>query len=254
MTDPTEDRMDHNAPRIGCWLELPSPEIAEIAAGAGFDFAIVDLEHGPIGIETALRMMTALAASRTEPWVRVADPAEGAIKRALDAGAATVVVPRVDDLDTARRLAGFATYGPDGRRGVGIGVARAAAWGRDAGPYLTRWREGGGLALQIESPDGLAVAAEMARIPGVTRLFFGPSDFAFALGTGRDDPRVAAAARAVAEAARAVGKGAATVTFPGHGPAELGALGYGEVLDAADISLLVASFDASLAASRKALA
>lgn len=246
--------MDRTPPRIGCWLGLPSPEIAEIAAATGFDFAIVDLEHGPIGIESALRMLTALATSPTVPWVRVPDPSEGWIKRALDAGAATVVVPRVDDLDTARRLAGFATYGPEGRRGVGVAVARASRWGRDALPYLARWRAGGGLALQIESPDGLAIAAEMAAIPGVTQLFFGPSDYSAALGAGLDDPRVAEAARTVAAVAGAAGKEAGTVTFPGHGFAELGALGYTHVLDASDIALVVAAFDASLAAARRSLA
>jgi 2-keto-3-deoxy-L-rhamnonate aldolase RhmA len=245
--------MDTTTPLIGCWLELPSPEIAEIAAHTGFDFAIVDLEHGVIGIETAVRMMMALATSPTVPWVRVPDPSEGWIKRALDAGAATVMVPRVDDLDSARRLAGFATYGPEGRRGVGVAVARAARWGRNALPYLDRWRTTGGLALQIESPQGLEIAREIAALPGVTQLFFGPADFAAALGTGRDDPRVAAAARAVAEAARAAGRDAGTVTFPGHGPAELGALGYTHVLDAGDVPLLVAGLDASLAASRKSL-
>jgi 4-hydroxy-2-oxoheptanedioate aldolase len=245
--------MNATTPRIGCWLGLPSPEIAEIAAQTGFDFAIVDLEHGITGIETALRMMIALSTSSTLPWLRVPDPSEGWIKRALDAGAATVVVPRVDDLDTARRLAGFATYGPEGRRGFGVAVARAARWGREAAPYLARWRQGGGLALQIESPDGLAVAAEMAAIPGVTQLFFGPSDYSAALGTGLDDPRVAEAARTVAAVARAAGKEAGTVTFPGHGFAELGALGFTHVLDASDISLLVTAFDANLAMSRKAL-
>lgn len=246
--------MAHPAPRIGCWLELPSPEVAEIAAGAGFDFAIVDLEHGIIGIETAQRMLMALASSRTVPWVRVPDPSEGWVKRALDAGAATVMVPRVDDLDTARRLAAYATYGPEGRRGVGVAVARAAGWGREAGPYLARWRATGGLALQIESPAGLAIAAEMAAIPGVTNLFFGPSDYAASLGTGRDDPRVAEAGRTVAAVARAAGRDAGTVTYPGHGFAELGALGYTHVLDAADIALLVGGLDASLAAARAALA
>ncbi len=246
--------MEKTVPRIGCWLELPSPEIAEIAAHTGFDFVIIDLEHGIIGIETALRMMMPFAATDTVPWVRVPDPSEGWIKRALDAGAATVMVPRVDDLDTARRLAGFATYGPEGRRGVGVAVARAARWGRDAGPYLDRWRSRGGLALQIESPQGLAIAAEMAALPGVTQLFFGPADFAASLGTTRADPRIAAAAAEVATLARAAGREAGTVTFPGHGFPELGALGFTHVLDAADIALLVGSFDASLAASRKSLA
>ena len=130
--------------------------------------------------------------------VRIPDGSEGWIKRALDAGAAAVMVPRVEDAGTAARLAGFATYGPEGRRGWGVGVARAAGWGRDADGYAARWRQRNGLILQIESPAGLAAAAEIAAVPGVTQLFFGPSDFAACLGTARDDPRVLAAAREVA--------------------------------------------------------
>ena len=244
--------MEKIALNVGCWLEFPSPEIAEVAAGTGFDFAIVDLEHGIIGIETALRMMMALAGSPTVPWVRVPDPSEAWVKRCLDAGAATVMVPRVDDLDTARRLASYATYGPEGRRGIGVSVARAAGWGRDGG-YLARWRERGGLSLQIESPQGLAIAAEMAALPGVTQLFFGPADFTASLGARPDDPRIADAARTVAEVARAAGKEAGTVAFHGHGLAELQALGFTHALEASDIALLVAGFDASLAASRKQL-
>ena len=225
--------------RIGFWLGLPSPEIAEIVGGAGFDFAIIDLEHGIIGIETAQRMMMALAASRTVPMVRVPDAAEGWIKRALDAGAAAVMVPRVEDAATAARLAGFATYGPEGRRGWGVGVARAAGWGRDADGYLGRWRASGGLILQIESPAGLAAAAEIAAVPGVTQLFFGPSDFAACLGTGRDDPRVPPPPARSPRVARAAGREAGCVTFPGAGFAGLAAMGFTHALDAADISLLV---------------
>jgi 4-hydroxy-2-oxoheptanedioate aldolase len=239
--------------QVGVWLGLPSPEVAEIAAGAGFDFAIVDLEHGIIGIETAQRMLMALATSPTIPVVRVPDASEGWIKRMLDAGAAAVMVPRVEDAEAAARLAGFATYAPEGRRGWGLAVARAAGWGRGAGDYLGRWRAGGGLILQIESPAGLAAASAIAAVPGVTQLFFGPSDFAACLGASLDDPRVLAAAREVAAVARAAGREAGCVTFPGTGLAELAAIGFTHALEAADITLLVEGLDASLAAARRQL-
>ena len=116
------------------------------------------------------------------------------------------MVPRVEDAATAARLAGFASYGPEGRRGEGLGVARASRWGRQPGAYRDRWRATGGLVLQIESPAGLAAAAAIAATPGVTELFFGPADFAAALGVGREDPQVVAAARATAAAARAAGR------------------------------------------------
>ena len=239
---------------IGCWLALPSPEVAEIVAGTGFDFAIIDLEHGLIGVETATRMLMALAATPTVPVMRVPEAAESWIKRGLDAGAAAVMVPRVEDVATAARLAGYATYGPEGRRGEGAGIARAARWGRDAATYRSGWRERGGLILQIESPAGLAVAAELAAVPGVTQIFFGPSDFSACLDTGRDDPRVAAAAREVARVARAAGREAGCVTFPGAGFAELADMGFSHVLDASDISVLVATLDERLATSRLELA
>jgi 4-hydroxy-2-oxoheptanedioate aldolase len=240
-------------PSLGFWLELPSPELAEIVAGAGFDFALVDLEHGMIGVETAQRMLMAFGGSATVPFIRVPDAAEAWIKRSLDAGAAAVMVPRVDDVETARRLAGFATYGPDGRRGYGVGVARAARWGREADGYLARWRGAGGLILQIESPDGLAAAAEIAAVPGVTQIFFGPSDFSASLGCGVGDPRVRAAGAEMARIARAAGKQAGTVTFPGGGLGELAAMGYTHALDQADISLLVQALDRHLAEARTAL-
>ncbi len=211
---------------IGCWLALPSPEVAEIVAGTGFDFAIIDLEHGLIGIETATRMLMALAATPTVPVMRVPEAAESWIKRGLDAGAAAVMVPRVEDVATAARLAGYATYGPEGRRGEGAGDrARRSAGAATPRPTASGWRERGGLILQIELPAGLAVAAEIAAVPGVTQLFFGPSDFSACLDTGRDDPRVAAAAREVARVARAAGREAGCVTFPGAGFAELAAHG-----------------------------
>jgi 4-hydroxy-2-oxoheptanedioate aldolase len=237
--------------RIGCWLGLPSPEIAEIVAGAGFDFALIDLEHGQIGVETAQRMLIAFAGSPTAPVIRVPDAAEAWIKRSLDMGAAAVMVPRVEDAAAAARLAAFATYGPDGRRGEGLGGVRAGAWGREAAGYRARWRERGGLVLQIESPQGLAPAAEIAATPGVTQLFFGPSDFSACLGCGRDDPRVLDAARAVAAAATAAGREAGTVVFPGAGFAEMAAMGYTHAAEVSDVSLLVGALDAHLAAARR---
>lgn len=245
--------MDSTPLSIGFWLGLPSPEVAEIAGGAGFDFAIVDLEHGVIGIETAQRMMMALKATGTTAMLRVPDASEAWLKRALDAGAEAVMVPRVDDVATAARLAAFATYGPEGRRGFGVGVARAAGYGRDVPGYLARWRGKGGLILQVESPDGLAAAPEMAALPGVTQLFFGPSDYSACLGCDRDDPRVLAAGREVARIARAAGLEAGSVTYPGAGFAELAAMGCTHALDASDIALLVQGIDGYLAGSRAAL-
>jgi 4-hydroxy-2-oxoheptanedioate aldolase len=229
--------------RVGFWLSLPSPEVAEIAGGAGFDFVLIDLEHGAIGVETMQRMLMALAVSGTPSVVRVPEGTEAWLKRVLDAGAAAVMVPRVEDAAAAARLAGWAAYGPEGRRGEGLGAGRAAAWGRDIDGYRRRWRERGGLILQIESSAGLEAAAGIAAVPGVTQLFFGPSDFSAGLGTGRDDPRVAAAARRVAEVARGAGCEAGSTRFGDTGFAGLAAMGFTHAADLNDVGLLARGLD-----------
>ncbi len=236
--------------RIGCWLSLPSPEVAEIVAGTGFDFAVVDLEHGAIGIETALRMLMALAAAPAVA-VRVPEASEGWVKRVLDAGAAAVMVPRVEDPATAARLSAWARYSPEGRRGEAPFVVRAGGWGRAAAAYRERWRASSGLIPQIESPEGVAAAAAIAATPGVTQLFFGPYDFAACLGTGPGDPRVADAARAVAAAARAAGREAGSFVFPGGGFAVLAEMGFTHAARASDVRLLVSALDDDLATARR---
>lgn len=237
---------------IGCWLDLPSPEVAEIVAGAGFDFALIDVEHGAIGIETALRMLMALAGSGTEALLRVPEASEAWVKRGLDAGATAVMVPRVEDVATATRLAEWATYGPEGRRGEGLGVARAGGWGRRADDYRARRRGGGGgIIAQIESPAGLTAAAGIAAVPGIAELFFGPADYAACLGVATGDPAVAAAARSVAEAATTAGKRSGSFLFPGQSFASLAAMGHQRAARASDVGLFVRALDADLSAARR---
>ncbi len=238
-------------PRIGCWIELPSPEIAEIVAGTGYDFSIIDLEHGGMGFESLGRMLMAFGASDTHPWVRVPEAGEAWIKRGLDAGAAAIMVPRVESVEQATRILGWATYGPAGRRGEGLAIARASGWGRDIAGYRTRWTARGGVILQIESREGLAAAPEIAALPGVTQLFFGPSDFSASLGLPIDAAPVREAAAEVARVASAAGIEAGTVVFPGSPLPALAGMGYTHVADQSDVTLLVAAFDAHLAAARR---
>jgi 2-keto-3-deoxy-L-rhamnonate aldolase RhmA len=237
---------------IGCWLDLPSPEVAEIVATAGFDFALIDLEHGAIGIETAQRMLMALAGSGTEALLRVPEASEAWVKRALDAGAAMVMVPRVEDAATAARLAAWATYGPEGRRGEGLGLARAGGWGRQARAYRAGWVASGcGIIAQIESPAGLEAATEIAAVPGIAELFFGPADFSACLDVATSDPAVLQAARSVAGAAAAAGKRSGSFVFLGQDFASLAAMGHHRAARATDVGLLVRALDADLAAARK---
>ncbi len=193
---------------IGTFLNLGSAVSAEICGSAGFDWALVDLEHGSGGEPELLAQLQALASTATSGLVRVESHERSRIGHALDAGAAGVMAPRVDDADQARRVVAASRYPPAGTRGVAL-MNRAAGFGSRVGAMT----DADGLVLvvaQIESPHGVAAARAIASVDGVDVLFVGPSDLSHALGCfGRlDDPAYAGALRAVVDACDAQGKAA----------------------------------------------
>jgi HpcH/HpaI aldolase/citrate lyase family len=108
-----------NGVQLGIGLTCPSPELAQICAHAGFDVVLIDMEHGPISIETAYRMVTAISGSPAEAWVRVAHNDATLIKLALDIGVREIIVPMVTTAAEAERAVSAAKYPPAGIRGWG---------------------------------------------------------------------------------------------------------------------------------------
>src|SRR4051794_7948064 len=104
---------------LGIGLTTPSPELAQICGNSGFDVVMIDMEHGPIGFETAYRMVTALSGTSAEAWIRVASNDATLIKRALDTGARDIVVPMVTTREEAEHAVAAAKYPPEGIRGWG---------------------------------------------------------------------------------------------------------------------------------------
>ena len=227
---------------------LPSLVTAEIIGRAGFDFAVIDLEHGAGSLETALGQLVALEAAGVAGLAR-APQADGPwIKRALDLGAAGVIVPRIESAAEAEAAVRELRYGPQGRRGAATRVARAARYGADP-DYLARWNGAAVLLVEIESPAALAQADAIAAVDGVDALFFGPADFAAASGF----PGAAEVARGferMAAAARAAGKLVGAPPFGERKPAALIAEGADIVVLAHDVTLLREAAEAALAASR----
>jgi 4-hydroxy-2-oxoheptanedioate aldolase len=174
-------RLRGGAPQLGLWLGLTDPVCIEIAAGAGFDWLCLDGEHSPHELHTLLPALQIIAAYPVQPIVRVpvGDPA--IIKRVLDIGAQTVVVPMVESADQARRLVQAMRYPPHGARGVGTALARAARW-NTAVDYFARANDEMCLIVQIESDRGLGRLEEIAAVDGVDALFIGPADLAASLG------------------------------------------------------------------------
>ncbi|RED11237.1 HpcH/HpaI aldolase family protein [Pontivivens insulae] len=236
---------------FGCWLDLPSAAVAEVLAHAGFDWLLIDMEHGPIGIETVMHCLMALKGTDTRGIVRVAEGTEAAIKRALDTGADGVMVPNVRSVDEARDLARFFHYAPHGTRGEARSVIRAAKWGRGGAEYARSWPVNHKLILQIETPEGLAAADEIAQVPGVDMLFLGPADFAASAGVAPDAVEVREAASELGRIAARHGLRAGSVLFPGTDVADLLARGMTDLSIAGDVGLINTAADKALAAARE---
>jgi 4-hydroxy-2-oxoheptanedioate aldolase len=195
--------------QIGLWQALAHPYSAEICAGAGFDWLLIDGEHAPNDIPLILAQLQAIAAYPVEPVVRlpVGDPV--LMKQMLDIGARSLLIPMVETADQARMLVRATRYPPHGTRGVGSAIGRAARWNRVPG-YLQEAQEHICLLLQIETRAGLDQIEAIATVDGVDGIFIGPSDLAADLGH-LGDPGHAEVQRAIEqgiERIRAAGKAA----------------------------------------------
>ncbi len=191
-------------PLIGAFLCLPSPETAEIFAEAGFDWLILDTEHGPYDVLTAQRMLQAVG-GRCPCVVRVASLEEVWIKKALDIGAAGVLVPLVRTAAEAERVARACRYAPEGTRGMG--GARAHRYGFGFREYVAQANRRVAVILQAEHVEAVANIREIVRVPGVDAVFVGPYDLSASMGKpgAIEDPEVSRAVDSVREAVQEAG-------------------------------------------------
>lgn len=236
-------------PLAGMWVSSGSALVAEICAGSGLDWLLVDMEHSPNGLESVLAQLQAVAAYPITPVVRVPVGDTVTLKQVLDLGAQTVLVPMVSSAAQARELVADVRYPPAGRRGVGSALARSARWNR-VDDYLAEADRHVSLFVQVETAEGVEAAGEIAAVDGVDGVFVGPSDLAASLGLlGRQThPDVVAAVHRAFAAVRAAGKPVGVNAFDpaaARGYAESGAA---FVLVGADVALLARGSE-SLAAA-----
>ena len=168
-------------PLAGMWVCSGSALIAEICAGSGLDWLLIDMEHGPSGLESVLAQLQSIAAYPISPVVRVASDDPVLIKQVLDLGARNLLVPMVSSAEQARRVVEATRYPPRGRRGVGSALARSARWNRVEG-YLTDADSHVSLFVQVETIDAVEVAGDIAAVDGIDGVFVGPSDLAASMG------------------------------------------------------------------------
>lgn len=174
----------HGTRRLrGAFNGLPSPAIVEMCGHAGFDFVIIDNEHGSADFGETEHMLRAARAADIIPVVRCF-PAD--IPRVLDMGASAVQVPMVQDAAQARALVEMVRYPPLGRRGAAFSN-RAAGYGAFGGnAHTARSNAGVALIVMIETPEAIGRAGEIAAVEGVDAVFIGPNDLAHAMGHGSD--------------------------------------------------------------------
>ncbi|VVE76037.1 2,4-dihydroxyhept-2-ene-1,7-dioic acid aldolase [Pandoraea anapnoica] len=167
--------------QIGLWMGLATPYAAELCAGSGFDWLVIDGEHAPNDLRTMLATLQAVAPYPVHPVVRLPHGDAALIKQVLEIGATTLLVPMVESAAMARDLASATRYPPQGTRGVGSGLARSSRWNRYE-DYLHAANDTTCLLVQVETADALAQVDEIAAVDGVHGVFIGPADLAASMG------------------------------------------------------------------------
>ena len=228
---------DDPFPRLGAWVKLPAPESVELLAIAGFDFVVIDAEHGAIDIRTASTMIGVARGCGIAPFVRVAGTAPRDVQVPLDAGAAGLFVPQIDDAGRARDAVRATRFPPLGRRGAS-NSGRAGRWGLEAiGDYVRAGNDEVRLVVQAESVRALEAIVEIGEVAGVDAVFIGPTDLAVSSQLREGDSRltdlVAAAERDCAEHRITLG-----TTASGNASELLGHRGYDFLVLGADTAML----------------
>jgi 4-hydroxy-2-oxoheptanedioate aldolase len=227
------------------WVCSGSPLVAEICAGAGLDLVLVDGEHSPIGLESTVAILQAMAPYPVTPVVRVPSGDPVVLKQILDLGAQNVVVPMIDTAAQAEAAVQAVRYPPQGMRGVGSALARGARWNR-VPDYLQNASGHVSLLVQVESATGVDNAGAIAAVEGVDGVFVGPADLAASMGLlgQQTHPDVVAAVLKTFEAVRAAGKPIGVNAFDPAAARSYVDAGASFVLVGADVTLLARGSEA----------
>ncbi|MEJ6394491.1 HpcH/HpaI aldolase/citrate lyase family protein [Gymnodinialimonas sp. 2305UL16-5] len=223
----------------GLWLNLPGTVTAEIAGRAGFDWCLIDAEHGPWDPAGLRDQLIALAGTGTPSVIRVPMGEDWVIKQVLDLGVQTVLVPMVNSAAEAKAIVRACRYPPDGIRGMGAMVARAGEYGGIDG-YAARANDEICILVQAESGAAMDALAEITAVDGIDGVFIGPADLGADLGY-RDDlshPDLWAVVESGIETIRAGGKSAGIIVAGAEAEARMVELGVTFLGCGSDASIL----------------
>ncbi|MGA9062561.1 MAG: HpcH/HpaI aldolase/citrate lyase family protein [Terracidiphilus sp.] len=224
--------------QVGLWCSLASPIAAEILAGAGFDWILIDGEHAPNDISTLLPQLQAMRGGTAEPVFRVPWNEPVIIKRALDVGARSLLIPFVQNVEEARKAVAATRYPPLGIRGVAV-TLRATDYGRIQG-YHRNAHLDTCVLVQLETKAALKEIEAVAAVEGVDGIFIGPSDLAAAFGHlgNPKHPDVQAAIKDAGARIRAAGKSAGIPAANADDAEALFDLGFNFTAVGSDVGIL----------------
>lgn len=237
---------------FGSWLHLAHPAATEAMASAGYDFLFIDNEHGPGSLDDTLLQLQVLAATDVAPVVRVPwnDPIY--LKRVLDIGATSIMIPMIETAEQAKAAVAACRYPPRGVRG--FGPWREMGRGSDLAEYGRRAHEELLIIGQIESVEAVGNIDEIAAVDGLDLLYIGPNDLSGSVGRFRefDHPDVIGAIDRAFAGIKRANKPAGIVPFGSRTTADLFQSGYAMLAAATDIALMRGAAGAEVAAYRAA--
>jgi 4-hydroxy-2-oxoheptanedioate aldolase len=237
---------------LGAWCMIPGALTAEALARGGFDWVLVDMQHGCMDYETALAMIRAIDLTSAVPIVRVPWNDPSIIGRVLDAGALGIVIPMIQTPSDARRAVEACLYPPMGRRSFGpvrVGM-------RDGPGYFSQANGRIAVIPMVETAEALASVEDIARTPGIDALFVGPFDLSVALGLPPGDndgnPAFDAAISRIATAAKDAGIATAVLSNSKIAPLRI-AQGFQMISVTTDIAALTMATRSDLELVRASL-
>lgn len=207
---------------IGLLVKMPSPALVELAGYVGFDFVIIDTEHGSHAADSLENHLRAADAVSVPALVRVSSLDNGAIGRVLDAGAAGVIVPHVSSAEVAERAVLAAHYPPTGVRGLATSTRAGRHSTVTSTEHVRRSSQSTIVVAQIEEAEGVPHAADIAAVPHLDCVWIGPNDLSMSMNLPRAHPEVKGAEESIMRSVRESGRAALGVLA--EGPEDAAAL------------------------------
>jgi 2-keto-3-deoxy-L-rhamnonate aldolase RhmA len=233
---------------LGTWIMSASPLVTEAMGHAGFQWGVIDMEHTPLDMMEVIHLLQAAGNTKMVPIVRVPWNDGVTVKRVLDAGATTLLIPFVQNAEEAKRAVAATRYPPEGTRGL-AGMSRGSKFGT-VPDYARTSNKTVAAVLQLETPAAIAELERIAAVPGVDSLFLGPGDLSASIGHAGNTthPDVMALMADAARRCNAVGMPVGTVGGTPELVVQYRAMGFNYVAIASDLGLLMRGAQAAVKA------